>query len=245
LGKNLDPSRFLLQVNCARIEIMKIIITGSTGMIGKGALLESLDNPIITEILIVNRTPINFSHPKIIEIICDDWFNLSKIEHRLKGYDACFFCLGATITTISEKYFRKITYALTLNFIQTIFKLNPNIIVCYISGMGVDGTKRRKNMWMHIKGEVEQALLKVSLKNIYIFRPGYIQPLRGVRSKTLLYRLFYTVFSPVYPLIRKLLPTYTTNTVNIGKAMILISKNGYKKPYLENIDINILAQTTE
>jgi uncharacterized protein YbjT (DUF2867 family) len=221
---------------------MKVIITGSTGMIGKGVLLECIDISLITEVLVVNRTPLNFSHPKIKEIICADWFDLSGIENKLKGYDACFFCLGATITTLSEQYFRKISYDLTLNFIQTISKLNPSMGVCYISGMGVDGAKKKKSMWIQIKGEVEQALLKEPLKWAYIFRPGYIQPMRGVRSKTKLYRIFYILLSPFYPIFRRLFPRLTTSTVQIGKAMIYLTQNIHVNPFLENSDINKLAQ---
>ena len=221
--------------------LMKVILTGSTGMIGKGVLLECIDSSLITEILVINRISLDISHPKIKEIICADWFDLCGIENELKGYDACFFCLGATITTLSEEYFRKISYDLTLNFIQTISKVNLNIGVCYISGMGVDGSKKKKSMWIQIKGEVEQALLKMPLKWAYIFRPGYIQPMRGVRSKTKLYRGFYMLLSPFYPIIKRLFPKLTTSTVQIGRAMIYLAHHSHVNSFIENTDINELS----
>jgi len=220
---------------------MNIIITGSTGMIGKGVLLECLDNPTITSILLVNRTPINIKHPKLTEIICADWLQLSDIEKSLTGYDACYFCLGATVSTLSEASFRHTSITLSLHFIKTILNLNPNMTLCTVTGMGVDGSKPTKNMWMGIKGEQEQALVQLNLNKLYIFRPGYIQPMRGVRSKTMLYRLFYLFLSPFYPIIKRLLPTFTTSTVEIGKAMIYLTKHSHNHIFLENNDINKLA----
>jgi uncharacterized protein YbjT (DUF2867 family) len=221
---------------------MKIIITGSTGMVGKAVLLECIDDVFVSEILLVNRTPIKLTHPKIKEIICIDWFKLEDIKKHFKGYNACFFCLGANIIQ-SEKPYHKITHDLTLNFAKELISLNSNFVFCYVSGMGVGDDFYKKIMWNRIKKKTENSLLELPFKNCFIFRPGYIQPLKGVRSKTFLYRLFYFLFSPFYPLIKKLFPKYTTTSVNIGKAMILVTKNGYQKSYLENLDINTITQS--
>lgn len=220
---------------------MKVIITGSTGMIGKGVLLECLESSLVTEVLLVNRTPIAIQHPKIKEIICKDWFDLTPYDTQLMGYDACFFCLGATLTTLSEAEFRRINYDLTLHFVDTLLKKNTDMTVCYVSGMGIDGTKPSKTMWLRIKGETEQALLQRTPKKAFMFRPGYIQPMKGTRSKTWPYRLFYRLFSWSYPIIRRLFPTFVTSTVSIGRAMIAVAQTPYNTPFLENEDINRLA----
>jgi hypothetical protein len=221
---------------------MKVIITGSTGMIGKGVLLECLASDLVAEVLLINRSPIDIKHPKIKELLSKDWLSITPGSEKLKGYDACFFCMGATLTTPSEAKFRKINYDITLHLANIIHAQNPKLSLCYVSGMGIDGTKPSKSMFMRIKGEVEQALLSLPLKHAYMFRPGYIQPMKGVTSKTWPYRLFYMCFSPFYGLIKKCLPRYVTSTVQIGKAMINVVNDNHPTPFLENEDINRVSK---
>lgn len=221
---------------------MKIILTGATGMIGTGVLLECIDDPTITEILIIGRSPIQLSHPKVKEILCDDWTNLSKTLSQASIYDACFFCLGATFAVLSEAKFRYVTYTLTTTFSEQLAVINPNITFCYITGMGVDGSKQQSLMPLKIKGETEQFLLNLPFNHVYIFRPGYIQPMRGARPRTLSYLIFYSLLKPLYPVLSALIPKAVTSTVQIGKAMISVAKTPYTTSFLENMDINYLAQ---
>lgn len=224
---------------------MKVVITGSTGMIGKGVLLECLDDPRIQEVVIVNRSHLDIVDHKITQILCTDWFDLTDVTPYLSDVDACFFCLGATITTLSESDYHRICYDLTMVFAETLLKENPQLTFCYVSGMGVDGTKLNPPMWVRIKGQTEQALLNSGIPSPYMIRPGYIQPMRGTRSKTIPYRLFYMLFSPFYGLIKRLMPRFSTTTVAIGRAMIALAHHGYTSPFIENSDINKLAKTHE
>jgi hypothetical protein len=162
--------------------------------------------------------------------------NLTNIEDDLTGFDACFFCLGVSSVGMSEEHYRKISYDFTLSLAQTLVKLNPNMTFIYVSGTGTDSTETGKIMWARVKGKTENDLLKLPFKAAYMFRPGVILPLHGVKSKTKLYRVMYQFLSPIYPLLRKL--KNVTTTEQVGRAMIRVAKSGYQSPYLENSDIN-------
>lgn len=210
-------------------------------MVGKGVLLECLDCPAVTKIVLVNRTPIGLAHEKITEVICADWSDLSAAEKHLQDAQACYFCMGATAATLSQVQFHHVTYDLTLAFAKLFARCSPQAVFCYISGMGVNATASSRLMWLRIKGETEKALLKLPVRAVYLFRPGYIQPMRGVRSKTALYRLFYGVSSPFYPLLKGVCAGCVTSTVQIGRAMIAVTQHGYTDSFLENRDINLAA----
>jgi uncharacterized protein YbjT (DUF2867 family) len=218
---------------------MKInaIITGSTGMVGKGVLLECLSSPDVDSVLVINRSSLGLSHPKLTEIIHQDFFDLSSLSKDLTGYNACFFCLGVSSASMTEKEYHHLTYDLTLNFAKTIKELNPEMTFCYISGAGTDSTEKGISMWARVKGRTENALLAMGFKDAYMFRPGFIRPMKGVKSKTALYNAFYFVLSPLFPLIMKL-PKYATSSETLSKAMIRVAANGYGKKVLESMDIN-------
>lgn len=218
----------------------KVIITGTTGMVGKGVLLECIDADQIEQILVVNRSPLGIQHPKVIEVLVDDFFDLSKIKESFKNHDACFFCLGITSLGQSAEEYAKITYDLTLKFAQTFIEQNPNSVFCYVSGTGTDSSEKGRTMWARVKGKTENALLQMPFKSAYMFRPGYIQPLRGIKSKTQWYAALYAVFKPIYHILKHF-PNTATNTTNMGKAMINILDQQYHKIILENKDINELA----
>jgi uncharacterized protein YbjT (DUF2867 family) len=218
---------------------MHILLTGSTGMIGKGVLYECLDDPNIRTVTLINRSPLDFSHKKIHEIICKDVRHLETLPPHLHPIDACFFCLGATATTLSEKNFRAVTLDLTLHIAKTLLQHSPQARFIYVSGMGVSSLS--KIMVLKVKGEAEDALLKLPFKSVHCFRPGYIQPQRGVQSKSTLYRWFYMILSPFYPLLKRLAPNSVTSTRQIGRAMIHVASTGHSSAYLENSDINDVA----
>ena len=217
---------------------MKVIITGSTGMVGKGVLLECLEHPDIEQILVVNTSSSGMQHPKLKEILHKDFFDLSAIKEELQGYDACFFCLGVSAAGMSEEKYNHMTYDLTIHFAETV--VNPNMTFIYVSGTGTDSTEQGRMMWARVKGKTENALLKMPFKAAYMFRPGIILPKKGVKSKTGLYNFFYVLFRPLYPLMA-MLPS-VTNTIKVGKAMINVALNGSDKTHLENKDINELAK---
>lgn len=216
---------------------LKVIITGSTGMVGKGVLLECIDSPEVEQILVINRSPVGITHPKLKEIIHKDFFDWSGIREQLHGYNACFFCMGVSSVGMNEADYRRMTYELTLGFAKELLAKNNDMTFCYVSGAGTDSTEQGRMMWARVKGKTENDLLGLGFKDAYMFRPGFIQPMRGIKSKTALYQVIYNIISPLYGLLRRM-PKYVTTTVVIGKAMIRVAMDGYDKKVLESIDIN-------
>lgn len=217
-----------------------VIITGATGMVGKGVLFECMDHDDIGKILLVNRSSIGITHPKVKEVLIKDFFNLDSIKEEMTGYHACFFCLGITSIGQSEANYSRITYDLTLNFANHFLEKNARSIFCYVSGTGTDSTEKGRSMWARVKGKTENDLLALDFKKAYMFRPGYIQPLRGIKSKTNWYQALYNVFKPIY-FILKHFPSTATNTTNMGLAMIHTLDGNYPKTILENKEINQLS----
>lgn len=218
----------------------KVVITGTTGMVGKGVLLECMDHSLIESVLLVNRSSAKIKHEKVREVLVKDFFDLSSIKKDLKGHDACFFCLGITSIGESEESYSKITHDLTIHFAKTFLDLNVKSLFCYVSGAGTDSSEKGRTMWARVKGKTENDLLSMGFKACYMFRPGYIQPLRGIKSKTQWYQALYNVFWPIY-LILKHVPGATTNTTQMGLAMINTLEGKSSKTILETKDINYLS----
>jgi uncharacterized protein YbjT (DUF2867 family) len=223
---------------------VKVILFGATGMVGQGVLRECLADTEITEILSIVRRASGFQHVKFREIEHQDFTRFDSIEKELMGFDACFFCLGISVAGMTEQAYRRITYDFALAAGQTLSRLNPHMTFIYVSGEGTDSTEKGGTMWARVKGEAENALLRLPFKSAYMFRPGYIQPLDGIVSKQKLYRVIYAVVSPLYPLFKRLFPKMVTNTRQIGLAMIQVAKQGTAKKILTNADINELAVKT-
>jgi uncharacterized protein YbjT (DUF2867 family) len=208
---------------------IKAIITGATGMVGEGVLHECLFHPDIESVLVINRKPCGVKHEKLKEIINKDFFDLTSIEEELKGYNACYFCAGVSSIGKKEDEYRRITYDLTMNFGKTLARLNPDMTFCYVSGSGTDSTEKGKIMWARVKGKTENDLLKLPFKNAYMFRPGYIQPTKGLKNT---YKI-YKVISPLYPVFKLFFPGYVVTLEELGKAMINLSLNGSEVKILE------------
>jgi hypothetical protein len=220
---------------------IKAIITGSTGMVGKGLLLQCLENSNVESVLVINRQSLGIQHEKLKEIIHPDFFDLTAIVNDLKGYNTCFFCLGVSSNGLSEQVYHKFTYDLTLNFAQTFEHQNPDSVFCYVSGSGTDMQEKSRMMWARVKGKTEKALLALPFKAAYMFRPGFIEPMKGVRSRTPLYNFFITLFKPIFPILR-LFPGIATTSQKLSKSMINCALSGYPKNVLESRDINILSK---
>lgn len=217
---------------------MKAMITGSTGMVGEGVLHECLKHSDVESVLVINRRPCGVQHEKLTEIVHQDFHDLSAIENRLIGYNACYFCLGVSSFGMKEVDYRKITYDLTLHVANTLVKLNPEMIFCYVSGAGTDSTEKGRSMWARIKGKTENDLLKLPFKAAYMFRPGYIQPIKGLKNA---YKI-YKIFSPFYPLWKALFPKYVCRLEEIGQTMINVVLYGSERKVLENEDIVQLSK---
>ncbi|MBF8178850.1 MAG: NAD-dependent epimerase/dehydratase family protein [Burkholderiaceae bacterium] len=215
---------------------MKVLIFGATGMVGQGVLRESLLDPEVTQVLSLGRRPTGIQHPKLREIIHTDLYDYSNIESELTGVDACFYCLGVSSVGMKEADYARISYDMTLAAAQVLARLNPNMVFTYVSGAGTDSTEKGAVMWARVKGKTENALLRLPLR-AYMFRPGIIQPLHGVRSKTRLYQFFYTLAAPLFPIFRAIFPHQITTTEQVGKAMLIVARRGSDKKLLESKDI--------
>lgn len=210
-------------------------------MVGEGVLRECLEDAQVQSVLAVGRNSVRLTDPKIREILHTDFFDFKPIQSQFAGYDVCFFCLGVTAAGKSEAEYRRLTYDVTLAAAEAIVAVSPSLTFCYVSGEGTDSTEHGRAMWARVKGKTENDLLRMPFKAAYMFRPGYIQPLKGVRSKTSWYQALYTVIGRAYPLLRRLAPKYVTTTVNVGRAMINVAANGYPKKILATVDINLAA----
>jgi len=217
---------------------MNVLLFGATGMVGQGVLRESLLDPDVESVLAIVRSPTGQKHEKLREIGHKDFFDFSAIEPELTGLDACFFCLGVSSAGMTEESYRRVTYDMTMAAAQTLVKLNPGMTFIFVSGAGTDSTERGRTMWARVKGETENALLRMPFKAAYMFRPGFIQPLHGIKSKTKLYRAFYSVTGPLFPVLKALFPKSITTTEQLGRAMIKAAKRGAPKAVLESADIN-------
>jgi uncharacterized protein YbjT (DUF2867 family) len=209
-------------------------------MVGQGVLSECLLDPEVATILSIVRSSTGQQHQKLREVVHKDFFDFSSIESELSGFDACFFCLGVSSAGMSEESYRRTTYDITLAAAQTLARLDPNMTFIYVSGAGTDSSGRGRAMWARVKGQTENALLRLPFEAAYMFRPAVIVPLHGITSRTTLYRVFYAILRPLYPLLQAF-PKYVTTTEKLGQAMLIAAKRGAPKRVLENSDINKLA----
>ena len=219
---------------------MRVLLFGATGMVGQGVLRECLLDPDVSEVLIVGRSALgkDGTNPRLRELIVPDVAELSAIEPQLFGFDACFFCLGVSSVRMSEADYRRVTYDLTLAVAKTLARLNPAMTFVYVSGAGTNVAGR--SMWARVKGETENALLGLPFKAV-MFRPGFIAPAPGIRSKTPLYRFLYALASPLTPVLRAAFPNHVTTSEQVGRAMLRVAKRGSPKPVVEMADLRALT----
>lgn len=219
---------------------MKVLIFGASGMIGRGVLLECTRTSDVDLVVTLGRTAAGTQDGKVREIVHGDLFNYAGIEDKLGGIDACFFCLGVASSGMKEEDYTRITYGFTMAAAQTLSRLNPGMTFIFVSGSGTDSTEKGRAMWARVKGRTENALLKLPLQ-AYMFRPGFIEPMDGIQSKTPLYRKFYTVLGPLFPLLRRMFPNQVLSTRQLGRAMLNVARSGYAKRILEPRDIRMAA----
>lgn len=221
---------------------MKVIITGATGMVGKGVLLECLDDPEIQEVITIGRSELDLTHPKLVSLIHKDFLDFSPLKQSLQGVDAAYLCMGVSAAGLSEAQYREMTYDYTLSLARLLLELNSEMTLTYVSGQGTDSTEKGRTMWARVKGKTENDLLKLGFRQAFMFRPGAIIPLRGIKSKTRLYQFIYDYFLWLLKLIKTLAPNTIVNTTQIGKAMIQVTQVGYTKSIMEPKDLLVAAR---
>lgn len=221
---------------------MKVILFGATGMVGQGVLRECLADPAVERVLVIGRNPTGQKHEKLREVLHASFTDYSAIEAELAGYDACFFCLGVSAAGMTEEAYHHVTYDFAMATAEALVKVNPAMTFIYVSGTGTDSTERGRWMWARVKGKTENDLMKLPFKASYMFRPGYIQPLHGITSKTRLYRVIYALVGALFPLWRRLFPRYVITTEDVGRAMLQVARSGAPRRVLENGDLAALSR---
>lgn len=222
------------------MESLKVILTGSTGMVGEGVLLECLENPVVSHVLVINRRSCGYSHPKLKELLHADFSDLSLIESQITGYNSCFFCAGVTSIGKNEEEYTRLTYTLTLGFAKAVSKANPGMVFCYVSGAGTDSTEKGKSMWARVKGKTENDLAKLPFKKVYNFRPGMMKPIK--EQKYVLSGYKYVGW--LFPVIKLFAPNIASTIKEVALTMIYVSKHGYEKTNIEVKDILAISKMT-
>ncbi|GGM92066.1 epimerase [Dyadobacter beijingensis] len=216
---------------------IRAIITGTTGMVGEGVLLECLESPDVESVLIINRKPLGISHPKLREIIHTDFYDLSAIEGQLGGYNACYFCLGVSSVGMKEPGYRRVTYDLTMHVAGTLSRLNPGMTFCYVSGAGTDSSEKGSVMWARVKGKTENDVAKLPFDQAFAFRPGFLKATEGQKNLLSLYKYL----GWLYPVLKAVYPNGGSTLKQLGAAMINVTKYGYDKQVIEVKDIVLLG----
>ncbi len=219
---------------------MNILLFGATGMVGQGVLRECLLAADVQSVQTIGRTATATQNPKLREVVHQDLWHYDDIAEKLSGFDACFFCLGVTASGKTEADYQRVTYGITLAAAEILSRLSPRMTFIYVSGAGTDSSDRGRIMWARVKGQTENALLRLPF-SAFMFRPGIIQPLFGEKSKTPLYNVFYTIGKPLLPILKKIFPAAILTTQQIGLAMLSVARHGYPRKVLEIKDIRAAA----
>ena len=237
--RRIERHRRVISLRC-RLDYsyMNVLLFGATGMLGQAVLRECLLDTGVQSVCTIGRSATGVQHVKLREIVHPDLFRYENIEDQLRGFDACFFCLGVTSAGKSEAEYTRLTYTLTLAAAGTLAHLNPGMTFIYISGTGTDSSEKGSLMWARIKGRTENAILRLPFRAAYMFRPAVVLPVNGERSRTGAYRIAYTIFRPLLPLLRRLPSRYMVTSEQFGRAMIRVVREGFRKSWLESSDIH-------
>lgn len=209
-------------------------------MVGQGVLRECLLASDVKAVIAIGRTATGVSHAKLHDLVVADLFNVTAYESGLAGVDACFFCLGVSSARMTEEAYTRLTYNLTMKVAETLARLTPAMTFVYVSGAGTDSSEHGRAMWARVKGRLENALLRLSFRAAYMFRPGLIVPLHGIKSKTKAYRIIYGIIKPIAPLLRWAFPKSVLTTEELGQAMLIVARKGTPKAVLETGDLRAL-----
>lgn len=223
---------------------MNIVLFGSTGMVGQGALRECLLAPDVTSVLAVVRKTTGQVHPKLREVEHADFGDFRALAHEFTGFDACFYCLGITAVGTSEAEYERVTHDYALAAASVLARVAPTMTFVFVSADGADETGRSRIRWARVKGRTESEIRALPFARVAVFRPALIQPLHGIRSRTRIYRLVYAATKPLLPILLWLFPGYVSTTERIGRAMLRVARSGAPKTVLMTRDMNALGATS-
>lgn len=222
--------------NYTSVSKLRIILTGASGFVGEGVLLAALAHPAVEAILMINRRHQDIQHAKLKELIVPDLFQIEKFQEHLVGYNTCFFCAGISSVGMNEENYTRIIYDMTMQFAQTLLKMNPGMVFNFVSGSHTDSSEKGKVMWARIKGKTENALMKLPFQNEYNFRPGGMLPVSGQQHVKPVYKFIIMI-------LKLLIPQKIVSLQEVSLAMINATTQGYPKQILEITDIKKLAGT--
>ncbi len=217
---------------------LKIIITGTTGMVGEGVLLHCLNDPRVEKVISVSRRSARLTHPKLTELLVPDFMELDAVQSQLAGYDACLWCAGISSVGLSEADYTRTTYDTPLHVAAVLARLNPGMVMAHVSGRSTDSTEQGNVMWARVKGRAENALMKLPFKAVYNFRPALMKPVAGQKNVK-------PAFKPVlwlYPVWKALFPGSAMTLDEVGQAMLRCVIEGAPKHVLEVADMQELAR---
>jgi uncharacterized protein YbjT (DUF2867 family) len=222
---------------------MKVLLFGATGMVGQGVLRECLLDADVSMVLVIGRTSTGIKDAKLRELIYPNLFDVPVMAEKLAGIDACFFCLGVASTGMTKEAYTRITYDLTTSIASALARLNPGMTFIYVSGFGTDSSEKGAITWARVKGRTENALLRMPFRAAYMFRPGFIEPLNGIQSKTPSYRVFYNTLRPLFTVLHRLLPNQVLTTAEVGRAMLIAARQGAPVKILNARELRALLRS--
>ena len=222
-----------------KVEKLRIILTGATGMVGEGVLHEALNSKLVEKVLVINRKKCGIEHEKLTEIIHNNFFDLGRVAEDMEDYNACFFCLGVSSVGMKEPEYYRMTYTLTMHMAEFLTRLNDSMVFCYISGAGTDSTEKGRQMWGRVKGKTENDLKRLPFKRVYNFRPALLEPTKGLKNTHKVYRWFRWLM----PALKRFFPNYICTLQELASAMIYVSLKGNQRQVLEVKDIIVAAKS--
>jgi len=220
--------------NYTDVSKLRIMLTGASGFVGEGVLLAALAHPAVEEVLMINRRQQEIQHTKLKELIVPDLFQIESFQDHFAGYNACFFCAGISSVGMNEESYTRITYDMTMQFAQTLVRVNPRMVFNFVSGSHTDSSEKGKVMWARVKGKTENALVKLPFQSEYNFRPGGMLPVAGQQHVKPFYKF-------IVKILKLLIPKKIVSLQELSLAMINATTKGYPKQMLEIADIKELA----
>ncbi len=215
---------------------INVLITGATGFVGTGVLAEALSTPEVQRVVVLGRSPVQLEHPKLSEVLVEDFGQLAAVADRLTGLDACFWCLGTGSAGLDEATYTRITHTYALEAAATLRAASPSLTFCFLSGAGADG----RAMWARVKKRTENDLRTLDLAGLVIFRPAFIRGFHGAQLRGILYRAFYSAALIVWPIARRV--GAATSNSEIGRAMVVAARERLDNEVFDSRQINETAR---